>query len=833
MAQTKLPSYGGLRDGQFVSVNGPDGITTGFAYDANTRAFYFKESQVVYPSFHGITHIAEDPIPSATCDTPGLMSSVDKCRLDSLMQTRVGVLGFQGSGFPEDGGWINGDIILAAGSGFISLERFGNVVRFTVDSPVPLNCACESCNQIFWVQDETDASPAGVRPPVCSGKLPNINGYGELKVYQFPESTIVDPLSPVTALNKKESYPAFIFKRYTNSLTPNTASHELILKRDSASNSITEVGWAFYPPSTTLAKPQMVWYMGKDKDGNQIKFELNTETEPNLYGALLYKGNLLTKKMAVIVDYTSTILATNNYVLRLWDTKNNAPIGATFISTNSWQYNNPENPASGTNPRSKALDSTIDLLPFGTLVDVWSYQPSPTSDPVYFFSRKPTFNPNYAWNWIGQVQFGDSVVSRKEISPSSWSVGANLAKTVANSRNIERNEWGITGFDDPLASWGESISLGVTEGDITYQHRAVNDTDIPGLVVNSSTSAQANYSERPVYVWHRKNLNNAMLRIDVGRPDVDIYTPIDIIIRGNIDENSEKYARVVGTGIVHGLYYVAVAGLSFHDLPESGTLRILPSAANENKIFNYGRKMMFPREAEITGGSLTSGDLVGMQPDIVSYNNIVFLVAPKDDNFPYPGNAGDICELVQQEYNNTILRCEFVTDVNGIVYLQFKVGTLDMGRAYEDDNLGTSDDLVRGLAPGYVVSSVYKQSTTYSGLGSQPSTNISGFVVYEGGAVIGGTFSEYWNRLEIMVRDNQLWVWWNKLLIPPDANLSANLLTPVVISTPYYSIPYDTYNNFGKFGVRMFPGAKLRKIDIRSQMTLMSEFSYGQLDITV
>ena len=35
MAQTKLPSYGGLRDGQFVSVNGPDGITTGFAYDAN------------------------------------------------------------------------------------------------------------------------------------------------------------------------------------------------------------------------------------------------------------------------------------------------------------------------------------------------------------------------------------------------------------------------------------------------------------------------------------------------------------------------------------------------------------------------------------------------------------------------------------------------------------------------------------------------------------------------------------------------------------------------------------------------------------------------------
>ena len=141
MPLNKIPPYTSLTDSQFLQVAGPDGITTGYHYDAQTRMLYFKESQVIYPSFHGQTHIAEDPIPPATCDTPGLMSANDKCKLDTLIGTRLGVLGFQGAGFPDDGGWMQGDIILAAGTEFISLERIGNVVRFTVDSPIPLNCA--------------------------------------------------------------------------------------------------------------------------------------------------------------------------------------------------------------------------------------------------------------------------------------------------------------------------------------------------------------------------------------------------------------------------------------------------------------------------------------------------------------------------------------------------------------------------------------------------------------------------------------------------------------------------------------------------------------------
>lgn len=837
MAVYKLPSFSGLQDGQFVTVEGPNGITTGFSYDNQTRAFYFKESQVVYPSFHGITHIAEDPIPNATCDTPGLLSSVDKCRLDSLMQTRVGVLGFQGSGFPEDGGWMSGDIILAAGSGFISLERFGNVVRFTVDSPVPLNCACESCNQIFWVQDETDARPAGVRPPVCSGKLPNLNGYGELKIYAFPESAIVDPNNPSATLNKKEAYPAFLFTRYNNSLTPNTASHELILKRDSQNSTITEVGWAFTPPSVTLAVPQMVWYMGKDADGNQIKFELEVNTDANLYGALLYKGSLLTKKMAVVVDYTATILSTNNYVCRMWDNVNNSPLGNTFIANNSWQWRNPENSLTGLNPKTRVLDASIDLLPIGTLIDLWSFKPTETSDPIYFFSKKPTFNPNYAWTWAGQCQFGDIAVSRKEIFPADWTVGTDLSKSVSLIRNFEKEVWGLTGFDDPLTTFSQAQNLGVTEGDITFQHRATIDTSLPGLKVTPSGYTTNNYAERPVYLWNRRDLNNAILRIDVGRPQTDSYIPIDVVIRGAIDRYTEKYLKVIGTGLIDGLYYVRVVGADFDDLPPSGTLRNLPYSSFPNRIFNYEKKVMFPGGSDITAGTFGFVDGYGTEPegginDLSSLSNSVFLVAPKSDNAPFSGAIGDVTELVHQEYNNTIIRCEFVRDTTGIVYLQFKVGTLDMSRAYEDDNIGTADDMIRGMTPGYTVSAVYKQEAIYTGVGAQPAVNVQGFVCYEGGAVTGGSASEYWNRLELMVRDDQLWVWWNRLLVPPDPNLSAALSTPVAVGSPYFPIPYNAGYSFGKYGVRLFPPSTLRRFDVRSQMSLFSEFAYGQLDIS-
>lgn len=1244
MAITSIPNYSTLQDEQFVQVVGPDGITTGFAYDAQQRALYFKESQVVYPSFHGATHIAEDPIPDATCDTKGLMAADDKCKLDALLQTRVGVLGFQGAGFPDDGGWmcfppdaqvlladsttkpiidlvagdklithtgdvqpvvetfkrdyhgdmlqmwvsghyrnkfhltpehpilsiknlngasaigvvhgygefsepawveakdlkandyiarrysskiirdtayvnisefaertevqhemaysiqksglkhargmsrndaspipervevnpefmrlcgyylseghvdgpcgrpkeivfsvsldeafgdvgadishccevvfgirpvagpdpsgglggqivlhsaiaarfiskllpgtahtkkipqwimelpsekqkwlllsllegdgglhirrksksitcrlcnqhllnqvcalferlgctpivsdgntkhkngrefryysvvvqaadatwlwhelggpelpsseyspqrldfsskiggytfrrikeissteyngtvynigvnkdnsyiVNGcvvhncgDIILAAGTEFISIERIGNVVRFTVDSPIPMNCNSEECQQIFWIQDESDVS--AIRPPSCGGKLPGINAYGELKVFAFPESTIVDPNSPATTLNNKGNYPSLVFKRYDDAIVPGSAEYELILKRDS--QSLNEIGWVFTPGAAGVA--QCVWFMGKDNDGNQIRFEILPEAEPGLFGALLYKGHLISKKMGVVVGYAATILSTNHYTIREWDIDAQKPLGDPFTAKNVWQYANPENPASGQNPKTLLLDSSVDLLPVGTLVDLWFVKVGEVAgEPIrrYYFSKKPTLNPNHMWSWVGQCQFGDVNVSRSEIQPGPGSGDKVGSAQVSNIRNFERLLWGLTGYDDPLVSYDIASTAGTEVADISKQHRAVVDTDLPGLKVMGASDAPDDFSERPVWLWNRRNICNALVRVDLGRPDSSSFTPYDIILRAPIDEHTEKYMKVVGKGTINGLHYVRVSGVHFHDLPPFGSVRVLVPGENSNQIFNYNRKFIFPSSVGAVEGNTepTGGFVSDFTSNLV---DSIVLTGGASDNTPYPGDVGDIIELLHQEYSSPVVRVEFSYDSDtGLVQVQFKVGTLDMSLPYEEDILADdADDYVRGLAAGYAVSAVYSQTGTFTGVGTQPEASPEGFICYEGGAQIGGSSSEYWNTLEIMLRDNQVWIWWNNLLIPPNSILSQSLLTPVTITTPYFTIEQDPNRAFGKVGTRMWPGAKVRRMDVRTQMSIYSEFQHGQLEL--
>lgn len=833
MSLTSVPAHGSLQDQQFIQVDGPDGLKTGFAYDQQLRALYVKESQVIYPSFHGATHVAEDPVPAATCDTPGLMAADDKCKLDALLQTRIGVLGFQGAGFPDDGGWLQGDIILAAGTEFISLERIGNVVRFTVDSPIPLNCACEECQQIFWVQDETDV--ASIRPPSCGGKLPGVNAYGELKIFLFPESTIVDPNNPATTLNRKDNYPAIIFKRYDDAITPGLAEYELILKRDASNTLQTEVGWAFTPGAAGIA--QCVWFMGKDNDGNQLRFDLAPELEPGLLGAVLYKGHLITKKMGVLVDYTSTILTTNQYQVREWDIDGQRPLGDPFTAKNIWQYANPENPASGTNPKTLLLDASIDLLPIGTLVDLWFFKIGEVAgEPVrrYYFSKRPPLNPNNLWTWVGQVQFGDEIMAREEILAGDGSEDKAADVQVSAIRNFERRVWGLTGYDDPVLSYDIVSTAGTEVADVSSQHRAIIDPDIPALKVVASATAPTHYSERPVWLWNRRNLANALIRADIGRPSSSDFVPYDFILRAPIDEHTNNYMRVVGKGNINGVHYVRVIGAHFHDLPPFGTIRILTSD-NQNVIYNYTRKLMFPTLAIAQAHEGVSEPTHGYQEGYVnSMVDGIVLLSGAATNTPYPGAIGDIVELLHQEYNSPVVRVEFsYNETSGLVELQFKVGTLDMGLPYEEDIASDDvDDYVRGLAPGYAVSAVYSQAGTYTGVGTQPDATPEGFVVYDGGAQIGGAQSEYWNTLEIMLRDGQVWIWWNHLLIPPSTTLSAALATPVTISTPYFTVEQDPNNQFGKVGVRLWPEATLRRIDVRTQLSQFSEFAYGQLEVT-
>mgnify|MGYP003642577187 FL=1 len=825
MAVTQIPPSSGLVDQQFIQVVGPNGLTTGYQFDAQQKALYFKESQVLFPSFHGTSHVAEDPIPAATCDTPGLMAADDKCKLDALLQTRLGVLGFQGAGFPDDGGWMQGDVILAAGTEFISLERIGNVIRFTVDSPIPLNCSCEECQQIFYVQDETDIS--SIRPPTCGGKLPGVNAYGEMKIYLFPESTIANPSNPAATLNNKGNYPAFIFKRYDDTIIPGAAEHEMILKRDSFNSLVTEIGWAMTPGATGV--PEMVWFMGKNNDGGQIKFDLSSESDPGLLGSLLYNGHLITKKMGVVIDYTAMILSTNQYTTREWNVDTATAIGDSFTARNVWQYANPENPASGSNPKSIILDSSIDLLPIGTTVDLWAFKVGEVAgEPIlrWYFSQKPSLNPNHIWTWVAATQFGDVAIAREEVAPSGGSEDKDAAVQVSAIRNFERNIWGLTGYDDPLI-WYDMASTGGTEGaDITQQHRASIDTTLPGLVVEASPDIIDNFSERPVWLWNRRNYCNTINRIDIGRPDSSDFVPFDFVMRAQIDENENRYMRVLGTGNVNGLNYVRICGAHFHDLPPFGSIRVISPGDNHNKVYNYTRKFMFP-SVLAEGTEPTSGYVA-----VTSCDSIV-LTGDASNNDAYSGSNGDIVELLHQEYNTPVVRVEYsYNSGTGLVELQFKVGTLDMSLPYEEDIGDDSDDYVRGLAPGYAVSAVYSQAGTFTGVGTQPSASPDGFVVFDGGAQVGGIQDEYWNRLEVMVRDDQVWIWWNQLLIPPSTTLSAVLPTSVDISTPYFPIIIDPNNQYGKSGLRMWPGAKLRRMDIRTQITMYSEFTYGQLEVT-
>lgn len=465
MAQFKIPPKTQLVDQQFLRIAGPDGLSIGYRYDAETCTLYGKESEIIIPSFHGMTHIAEDPVPLATTDTPGLMSSSDKAKLDAVTQTRLGVLGFQGAGFPDDGGFLQGDIILAAGSEFISLERIGNVVRFTVDSPLPLNCGCEECAQIFWIQDESDIS--AVRPPSCAGKLPDVNVYGELKVYQLPESIIVNPSNPTPILNTKDSYPALIFKRYDDGLVPGQAEFEVILTRNS--NRTTNVGWAMTPGATGI--PQSVWFMGLDNDGNQVKFELNVEREPNLLGSLLYKGHSLTRQMAVVTGYTSTILTTNLYNCKFWSVNTAQTVGDEFTATNVWRYNNPENlPTDIVAPRQLVLDATSDLLPVGSLVQIWEFELSRINGVRQvrrFFSQQPKLNPTTLWGLSSAIRFGDLLDAREEVPGIGPTELTASISSVSDMRLFERSQWGITGFEDRLllASDGNLLE-GTDEGQI-------------------------------------------------------------------------------------------------------------------------------------------------------------------------------------------------------------------------------------------------------------------------------------------------------------------------------------------------------------------------------
>ena len=934
MSQHSIPPVSQLSDGQFITINGPDGLSVGYQYNAETNTLYAKESQIIIPSMHGLTHVTSDPVPVATTDTHGHMSADDKAKLDAITQTRLGVLGFAGSGFPDDGGYLSGDIILAAGTEYISIERVGNVIRFTLDLPTQM-CACEECAQIFWIQDESDVN--SIRPPSCNGKMPGVNAYGELKIHLLPESTILNPANPLPTLNQKVNVPGLVFKRYDNSITPGAASFEAVLTRTESGT--TDVGWAMTPGSTGI--PELAFFMGKDDDGNQVRFDFLPESEPDLLGAILYKGHTLTRQMAVVTAYTENVLSTNLYECRFWDILGGQPIGDEFNATNVWRYNNPENTTTQlVDPRALVLDATKDVLPVGTLVSIWEFQIGEVGGERQvrrFFSKDPGLNAEVLWGYADSVRFGDLLTARAEVNPGTDGEQVAAETSVSDVRLFEHDQWGITGFEDPLLladdSTGtnpseEELDSGVVNGleghntayadpnstivvsesttsptalftalefigkylkftsgvltgesfeiitndtntitvfgevdnedsslaavgdtfviygvletgepsgvPINNQYVADVDPTIPGLKV-VQTDPQSD-SERPVYLWHRQNHGNFYVKALIGQPEGNRFPPIDILLRAPVDSFNDRFVKVVSrgqftAGAFSGKHYIVVKSAFWGDLPRRGVLRSL-SGFSRNEIWKYDYKVVHS----------SSDDDATI---LVSEDNVPYLF---DEDFglgsggTVGGNSTDtpartqMAQLLHQEYNCPALRLEFsVTDETDAesVQMQFRAGILDMTQPYElDVTAGRLDDLVRGFTPGeFTESRVFTQAGFITSI-ETPEADPEEFRVYRGGflpvTVDGET--ERFNTLELMFRGNQLWVWWNNLIVSPDPIVSSSLPTPVVVSSPYFPIEWDI--PVGKVAFRLWPGAVVRQVEIRDQLFQFNEFAHGQLRLS-
>jgi hypothetical protein len=819
MTNYRIPAVSGLVDQQWVEVIGPDGLTTSFSYDAESKSLYIKESQIIIPPFHGGMHVTSDPIPEATCDLKGLMSADDKCKLDAVTQTRLGVLGFQGSGFPDDGGWMTGDIMLAAGTEFISLERIGNVIRFTVDSPLPLACDCEECYQIFWQQDESDV--AAIRPPSCNGKLPGVNAYGEVKFYLMPETAILDTTKPLSLLNQKGKYPSLIFKRYDDAITPGSGELDIVLKR--RANLATQIGWSFTPGASGV--PQCVWTLGDDSQGNERRFEFRPQSDPGLLGELLYKGHLLTKQMAVIVGYDATVLSTNQYKARYWDVKNAVPIGDQFTATNVWRYENPENQCTAVvNPKVLTVDGSQDILPTGTLVSLWEYKVGGSSQPIRrrFFSQRPPLNAGSLWAMTDAIKFGDLLVAREELPEGDSAELSASDVGVADIRLIERTIWGLTGFEDRLILSDDGEEHEPSGMVLNQQAVADIDYSLPGMRVHTIDPEAV--VERPVFLWTRRNHRNAYVKALIGMPTRSDFPPYDILLRAPVDSFDDVYMRVTHrgtftTGPFAGSNYIVVKGQHWRDVPSSGTLRHL-TPDHLGQLWKYYFKAAF---------SYTDDDGItligGSEPFPFDYGTAGTSVP----------NEPITVQLLHHDYNAPCVRVEFsvdeTTDANS-VQLQFKVGILDMSERYElNKSLESKDDLVRGLMPGYCVSKVMTQDGFIIHGDEKPASDPLGFKVYKGGYLtipIQGQ-SEIWNTLEIMYRDSQVWIWWNGLLVPADAAASAALPHPVVANTPYF--PLISNVEIGKVALRMFPDATIRKLEVSDQCAQHNEYQYGQINL--
>jgi hypothetical protein len=704
--------------------------------------------------------------------------------------------------------------------------------------------------------------------------------------------------NPNAYFNQKNTYPTLQFVRYANGNIQNLAQLNLVLRR--RGDGTTNVGWSMTPGPAEVPEcvwymgsdsggRQITFELSPSSDpgllgallynGHSITKQMAIVTG---YTKTILSTNQYNVKLWSVPNTKpigNDFVATN-----IWQ-YNSGTTGQTLVTDATIQL--------------LEIGELVDLWQFeisrvnNVRKYLYYFKQRPRLSPANLWSFSNAIK-------FGELYEQRDDINEKTHTGTGTELTAHIDH-VSDIRVYERTQWGITGFEDPLYLANDGFidfhkSYEPSGAIVNGRYQAVIDYSIPGLKIekiindtrgdinhdgkiddadlallmasmntvstdpNYNPDADFNkddavdvrdlgifgtnyniyakeYSDQPIFIWHRGNHKNILMKAKIGRPTTSGFPPIDILFGAPIDNVDDVYINVVkrgtfSTGVFANLPYIIINSQEFRSVPQSGTLRVLTGVYRDilwkysHKIFDgsqlilIGVDTMFPYDEDYLTGTNVS---VGTSPTVETSTNAV------------------ICQLLHADYSTSAMRLEFsVNSTIGSqsVQLQISAGLLSMKTPYNLDRLALDgkpyhyDDFVRGYAPGqFAVSQIYTQIGFISdGIGANTSSDVEGFKVYDGGllpATVNG-MTEKWNDLVIMVRDNQLWIWWNGLLMSPDKDLSSKLPTPVAVSTPYWPVnPLQ----IGKVGFRLWPGASLRDIEVRDQLSHFNEFTYGQLSM--
>jgi hypothetical protein len=359
----------------------------------------------------------------------------------------------------------------------------------------------------------------------------------------------------------------------------------------------------------------------------------------------------------------------------------------------------------------------------------------------------------------------------------------------------------------------------VSERSVFY--RGERDTTLPGMTIASGNVTEE--PKHPIFIWHKENHDDSYAKILLGRPENSDFPPVDIVLRAPIDSHDTKYFEISERGIINqgtlsGKHYIICKNIQYDDLGKSGYINTLNGGYTgymwryDHKLYGFNNTLVlvgnkqFPFEGEIVDGTNAVDENEKSIPDKP------IMVASMVDNYTTP-----------------IVRLEFsITDETDYKFasLQFKVGILDITQPYELDEPGdAAENMVRGMSPQeYAVSKIYTQEGFINDPADTDDIIVSdpNFIIWNGG-FYGTENKESWNTLEILYRFPQVWIWWNNLLITPLGNPLSIDPNARVVNTQYF--PMDIDFLIGKTGLRLWPGAKIRSIEIRDKLKYINEYA--------